>query len=171
MADYPQPVQILKHRGFFDYSALLQAIRKWFIDEDFDTLDIPMYKQKFPGPTGTEHEVKMKAAKNVTEYVKYEFVFQMRVYNLRDVEIIQDGKKIKVQDGQVQIEIESNLVLDWQKRFKGSGPFAPFIKSLDNFYRNYIIKYTIVDYWEDMCLLKSLQLLRVVKQTLGQEVM
>jgi hypothetical protein len=76
-----------------------------------------------------------------------------------------------VQDGQLLIEIEPTLVLDWQGRFSGSGPFAPFLRSLDEFYRKYIIKYTIVDYWEDMCLLKSLHLLRVVKQTLGQEVM
>lgn len=169
--EYPQPVQFIKHRGFFNYSDFLQAVRKWFIDEDFDVLDMPMYKQKFPTPTGTEHEFKMKGKKNVTEYVRYEIEFMVRVYNLRDVEIIQDGKKIKVQDGQVQIEIEPKLILDWQNRFKQSGPFKPFVEALDKFYRNYIIKYTIVDYWEDMCLLKALQLVRIIKQTLGQEVM
>lgn len=172
MADeYPQPVQLVKHRGFFDYSELLQAVRKWFVDENFDTLDMPMYKQKFPGPTGTEHEFKMRGKKNITEYVKYDFEFSMRVYNLRDVEIIQDGKKIKVQDGQIWFEIAPVLILDWQDRFKGAGPFAPFITSLNEFYRKYIIKYTIVDYWEDMCLLKSLQLTRLIKEKLGQEVM
>ena len=171
MATYPQPVQLIKHRGFFNYSDLLQAVRKWYIDEDFDVLDMPMYKQKFPGPTGTEHEFKMKGKKNVTEYVRYEIEFFMRVYNLRDVEIIQDGKKIKVQDGQIFFEISPVLELDWQGRFKGAGPFAPFIKALDEFYRNYIIKYTIVDYWEDLCLLKALQLTRLIKEKLGQEVM
>jgi len=170
MAEYPQGPILIKHRGFFDYSKLLQNVRKWFIDEDFDMLDMPMYKQKFPTPTGTEHEFKMKAEKNVTEYVKYKIEFFMRVYNMRDVEIIQDGKKIKVQDGQVWIDILPILELDWQKRFKGPKPWADFLKALDEFYRNYIIKYKIVDYWEDMCFLKAGQLGRIVKETLGQEV-
>ena len=171
MVDLDQPVQFVKHRGFFNYSDLLQAVRNWFIDENFDLLDMPMYKQKFPGPTGTEHEFRMRGKKNITEYVKYDLEFSMRVYNLRDVEIIQDGKKIKVQDGQIWVEIIPILILDWQDRFKGSGPFAPFLKSLDEFYRKYIIKYTIGDYWEDMILLKSLQLTRLIKEKLGQEVM
>ncbi|MEM3154781.1 MAG: hypothetical protein QW165_04445 [Candidatus Woesearchaeota archaeon] len=171
MVDYPQPVQIIKHRGFFNYSDFLQAVRKWFVDEDFDVLDMPMYKQKFPGPTGTEHEFKMRGEKKVTEYVKYKIDFFVRVYNMRDVEIIQDGKKLRVQDGQVQIEITPVLELDWQKRFKGPPPWKDFLNALDKFYRNYIIKYTIVDYWEDNCLLKALQLCKIIRQVLGQEVM
>jgi len=42
---------------------------------------------------------------------------------------------------------------------------------LDAFYRDYIIKYKLADYWDDMILLKSGQLARVIKESLGQEVM
>ena len=171
MADYPQPVTLIKHRGFFNYSTLMQAIRKWYIDEDFDVLNLPSYKQKFPTPTGVEHEMKLHAEKNVTGYVRFHIDIFMRVYNMRDIEIIQDGKKLKLQDGQVQIEVIPKLELDWQKRFSGVGPWKKFLTALDEFYRNYIIKYKIVDYWEDMVLLKSGQLARVIKEALGQEVM
>jgi len=170
MAEYPQPVTLITHRGFFNYSDLLQAVRKWFIDEDFDTLDMPMYKQKFPTPTGTEHEFKMVGKKNVTEYVRFEIEFFLRIYNMRDIEIIQDGKKIKLQDGQVWINVSPVLILDWQKRFEGPKPWRDFLAALDDFYRNYIIKYTIVDHWEDMVLLKGGQLARIIKEKLGQEV-
>jgi len=166
----PQPTTLITHRGFFNYSALLQAARRWFVEEDFETLDMPLYMQKFPTPTGTEHEFKMKGTKNVTEYVQFKVEFFMRVYNMRDIEIIQDGKKIKLQEGQVWINVIPELVLDWQKRFEGAGPFRNFLKSLDDFYRNYIIKYTISDYWEDMVLIKAGQLARIIKETLGQEV-
>ena len=170
MPVFDVPVTLVKHRGFFNYSNVLQAIRKWYVDDDYDVLNMPMYKQKFPTPTGVEHEVKIHGEKNVTEYVKFHMDIFLRVYNLRDIEIIQDGKKMKLQDGQVQVEVIPKLELDWQKRFIGPEPWKKFLKALDEFYRNYIIKYKIVDYWEDMVLIKAGQLVRVLKEALGQEV-
>jgi len=171
MVDMTLPTTMIKHRGFFDYSKVLQATRQWFIDDDYDILDIPSYKQKFPTPTGVEHEMKINAEKNVTEYVKFRMNIFMRVYNMREIEIIQDGKKIKLQDGQILFNITPTLILDWQNRFTGPEPWKNFLEALDNFYRNYIIKYKIADYWEDTILLKSGQLASVIKEALGQEVM
>ena len=170
MADFDMPVTLVKHRGFFDYSKLLQSIRRWYVADDFDVLNMPTYKTKFPTPTGQEHELKFHGEKNVTEYVRYHVDIFMRVYNLRDIEIIQEGKKMKLQDGQVQIEVIPKLELDWQKRFSGPPPWKKFLTALDEFYRSYIIKYKIGDYWEDMLLLKAAQLVRVIKDALGQEV-
>ena len=167
---YDLPVTLIKHRGFFNYSDVLQAIRKWYVDDDFDVLNMPMYKQKFPTPTGTEHEFALTGYKNVTEYVRFHMTVELRVYNMRDIEIIQDGKKLKLQDGQIQFALLPVIEFDWQSRFKGPPPWKNFIKALDDFYRSYIIKYTIVDYWEDILLLKTGQLAKIIKETLGQEV-
>jgi hypothetical protein len=170
MPKFDMPVTLVKHRGFFNYSDLLQAIRKWYIDDDYEVLNMPMYKQKFPTTTGVEHEFKFQGEKNVTEYVKFRMEIFVRIYNMRDVEIIHEGKKLKMQEGQVQVEVIPVLELDWQSRFKGPKPWKDFLSALDEFYRNYIIKYKIADYWEDMILLKSSQLARVIKEALGQEV-
>jgi len=164
------PTTLIKHRGFFSYSKLLQAVRKWYVNDDFEELNMPSYKVKYPTEIGTEHETRINGKKNITEYVRFEIEVFIRVYNMRDIEIIQDGKKIKLQDGQVQIEISPILHLDWQKRFAGPPPWKNFLKALDEFYRGYIIKYKIADYWEDMLLLKSGQLARTIKEALGQEV-
>jgi len=164
------PPTLIKHRGFFNYSELLQAIRNWFVENDHDILNMPMYKQKFPTTTGVEHEFKIEGEKNVTEYVKFKTKIFIRIYNMRDIELVHEGKKVKLQDGQVQIEIRPYLVLDWQKRFAGPPPWKSFLKALDEFYRNYIIRYKISDYWEDMILLKTNQLGKIIKETLGQEV-
>jgi len=165
------PVTLIKHRGFFNYSKLLQSVRHWYIDDDYEVLDMPKFKQKYPSPTGTEYELEIHGEKKVTEYVKFHIDVFMRIYNLRDIEIIQEGKKIKLQDGQVQIEVRPILELDWQKRFSGPGWWGKFLQELDEFYRKYIIKYKIGDYWEDMVLIKGTQLARVIKEALGQEVM
>lgn len=165
------PVTLIKHRGFFNYSALLQSMRKWFVDDDYDVLNIGMHKQKGITPMGVEHEFKMHGDKAVTEYIRFHIDIVMRIYNMRDVEIIQDGKKLKLQDGQVQIEVIPALEFDWQNRFVGPKPWRNFLDALDKFYRKYIIKYKIGDYWEDMLLLKAAQLSKVIKENLGQEVL
>ncbi len=167
---YQMPCTYIKHRGFFNYSELLQAIRKWFIDDDFEVLNVPIYKQKFPAPTGVEHELGIHAEKTVTEYVKYHIDMMIRAMNMRDIEIIHEGKKMKMQEAQLQIEIIPFIEFDWQKRFQGPPPWKNFLKALDDFYRKHIIKYKIDDYWEDMVLLKAGQLARVIKETLGEEV-
>ena len=165
------PVTYVKHRGFFDFEKLLRAIRQWFVDDDYDLINIPIHLQKFPTPTGLEHEFKFKCEKNVTDYIKFHMEVFMRAFNLRDVEIVHEGRKMKMQEGQIMIEIIPTLEFDWQNRFKGAGIWKPVLTALDEFYRNYIIKYKIADYWEDMILLKSSQLARVMRETLGQEVM
>lgn len=171
MLEYDLPVTTVKHRGFFDYSKVQQAIRQWYVDDDYDTFDFKAYKQKFPTPTGTEHEVEITGSKKVTEYVKFRIDVFMRVYNMRDVELVQGGKKVRMQEGQVQVEVRPFLTLDWQFRFEGRGVWRKFLKSLEQFYNKYIIKYKIGDYWEDMILAKSGQLAGVIRSALGQEVM
>ena len=167
----PQPETFIKHRGFFKYSELLQATRNWFVEDDFDILNIPIEKQKFPAPTGVEHELTIKGEKNVTDYVKFYIDIRMVFFNMRDIEVVHEGKKTQMQDAQVQIEIMPKVEFDWQKRFAGLGPWKGIMEQLDNFYRKYIIKYKIDDYWEDMVLLKATQLAKVIRETLGQEVM
>ncbi|HLF54196.1 MAG TPA: hypothetical protein VI612_00560 [Candidatus Nanoarchaeia archaeon] len=162
-----QPETIIRHRGFFNYSDLQRSIRKWFADEDFNVVEYPSLKQKFATPTGVEQEFKVKAHKNITGYIRFHIELLVRVYDLRDIEIIREGHKVQLQDGKIFAIITPTLEFDWQKRYGGS----KFLQALDDFYRNYIIKYKIKDYWEDMILIKSTMLAQMIKETLGQEVM
>jgi len=165
------PMTFIRHRGFFDYSKLLKSIHGWFTEEDFTDLQIPMHKQKLITPMGVDHDFYIDGKKKVTEYVRFTIKVGVRLMNIRDVEIIQDGKKIKLQDAQIIVEITPILIFDWQDRFVGKGWYGAFIKFLDEIYRKYIIKYKIGDYWEDMILIKAGQLARVIREALGQEVM
>jgi len=165
----PLPSTLIRHRGFFNYEDLLKDIRAWFADEEY-VFQIPSYTKKFPEPTGTEHQLKMKGEKKVTGYVKFNLDIVLRVYNMRDIEIIQEGKKLQVQDGQIMVQISPTLELDWQNRFTGPEPWKKFLEGLDVFFRTYIIRYKIADYWEDMIMLKGTQLAKAVKTSLGQEI-
>jgi hypothetical protein len=162
---YNVATDFVKHRGIFSFSELLQGIRKWYVDDDYE-FHIIAHKFKIPSPLGAEHEIEIHGEKKVTDYVRYHIDIFMKFYDVRDVELIKDGQKLKMNDGKLLIEIKCDLEFDWQQRFGGS----KFLQALHDFYRNYIIKYKIKDYWEDILLLKMGELKRVIKEKIGLEV-
>lgn len=164
------PDTIIRHRGLCRFNGLVTAINQWYVDDDYVTQMIG-YEAKVPSPMGAEQDVKIQGTKDITGYVRFHLRVWLKVSNLRDVELIQDGKKLTLQEGQIRIVITPELELDWQNRFKGKGQWGNFLVWLDEFYRKHIIKYKIGDYWEDMLLIKSGQLAKVIKEHLGQEVM
>ena len=162
-----RPATIIKHRGFFNLDKVLKTITDWYKNEDFDEeFNITDYKYKIPSPSGAEYEIRISGKKKVTGYVMYEIRVILWVFDLREVELIKDGEKIKTNEGRIIVEIYPELHLDWQNRFGGN----KFLQRLQEFYHDYIIKYKIKDYWEDMCLIKAGQLIKLVQETLSQEV-
>ena len=159
------PVTFPKHRGLFNFSELLKAIREWYVRDDF-TFHIQKHAFKIPTPLGSEQEIKFHGEKKVTGYVSFHIDAFIRVWDLRDVEIIKDGKKIKTNDGRVAIEITPTLVLDWQKRFGGS----KFLQFLQDILHKYVLRYKISDYWEDKIMFKVVQLAKIIKERFGYEV-
>ena len=159
------PTMYVKYRGIFNLSEVLQAIREWYRADDYE-FHLKKHKFKIPSPAGAEQEIDMHGEKKVTDYVRFHIDVFMRCWDLRDVELVKDGQKIKTNDGKIAIEISGKYELDWQKRFEGN----KFLQALQDFYHDYIIKWKIKDYWEDMHLLKMEQLRRRIKEKIGHEV-
>jgi len=158
------PEFLVKHRGFFDQQALFQAIQGWFAAEEMD-FSLGDYKIKSTD-TGTEILYTAKADRKMTDYIKFYIEIRMRIFNMRDVEIVQDGNKKKLQEGQIVVEINSTLETDWQGRFeKGT-----WTQKMGTLIKEKILKYKISDYYEDMLIDKDQSLIRTIKTALGQEV-
>ncbi len=154
------PTLYLKHKGTFNHKELMQAIQKWFVDNRYK-FHAPKYKVK-----ADEAEYEIKGERDITEYVRYVIEIHMWIRDLRDVEVIQDGEKKKMNEGYIQLELGGELQFDWAKRFKGN----KFVQWLHDIYQKYIIRQTIKDVWEDDILLKQTELLDVIKGELGIEV-
>jgi len=159
------PGQLIRHRGFFNYEAIIKSINDWYAYEDI-SYDISAYKYKIPSPMGMDKEVKIKGSKKLSEYVKMGIDVRLQVFGMRDVELIQDGKKSVVQEGQLRITISPKIEFDWQGRYKGN----KFYEWLGELMQKKILKYKIDDYWEDMVLLKAMELAKLIRTTIGQEV-
>lgn len=164
MVTSPQPSTNILHNGFFDSAALTNAIRDWYLKNDY-YVGVPSYKQEIR-ETGRKYDQEWTGQKKITEYVRYHVNVTVRVHGINDVEIIKDGQKIRTTEAQVIVKVDPILELDWQGKFKG----GKFITWLDKFYREKILKYKIGDYWEDMVLAEGGSMAGVIRNALGTEI-
>src|SRR3989344_3660559 len=166
MGEYSIPLQIIKHRGFFDHEKLIQTLQGWFPENGYDpAVDL---KQK-PSMLRLGHDFlyKIKGNKKVTDYIKFYVEESLKEYNVQGVELIQDGKKIKTSEAEILIEVSAKPEADWQKKFAGKGEF---IKWLGEILEKRILKYRINDYYEDKLIAEVLGLCGLLRDTMGQEV-
>jgi len=157
------PNTIIKHKGLMNFPKVIETIREWLQNEDF-TVDETKHKVK-KDSAGSEYELEFSGDRKINEYVKYSFKVVIRAWGVKQVEITKEGQKTKTYDGRVHIDVIPSYELDWQKRFGGN----KFIQSLQKFYETYIIYRDINDQWEDDLLLKSVELVRAVREVLGHE--
>jgi hypothetical protein len=163
MATIGMPQINIKHKGIFDLSEILQGIKGWFEGEYFK-VHYPKHKLKQPAG-GWEHEMEIYGERKMNEYVKFKITLFIRLYDIKDVEIIKDGKKIKTNSGRITVDISGEIELDFENRFGGS----KFLQALQDFYHKYIIKQDIGDYWEDDIMLKMVNLGKLIREKCQQE--
>lgn len=157
------PLTFVKHRGLFSYAEFINGIRNWFRENNYEFHE-PKHQWKAP-PEGVEVEIRINGNRKVNEYVKYHINMFLKIYDMKDVEVVKDGQKVKMQDGKVTVEISGKLELDWQNRFGGN----KFLQGLQDFLHQFIIKQDIGDHWEDDLLFKLMDLTRAIRTVLGQE--
>jgi hypothetical protein len=154
------PTLYLKHKGTFNHKLLVRTIQDWFTDNRYK-FHASKYKLK-----ADEAEYEAKGEREITEYVRYVITIHIWIRDLKEVEVIKDGEKKKMDEGYIQLELGGLLEFDWAKRFKGN----KFVQWMHDIYQKYIIRQTIKDVWEDDLLLKQTELLAVIKNVLGVEV-
>ena len=77
----------------------------------------------------------MEGKRNTTEYVQYILKIKMHSWDVKEVEIVQDGHKKIVYQGRIEVRFAGNVETDWQKKFE-KGTFTKFLK---NVYEKYIL--------------------------------
>ncbi|MFC1774730.1 hypothetical protein ACFLZN_00255 [Nanoarchaeota archaeon] len=129
----------VKHRGYFNIDHVVKSIRTWMKRRKFNYLEA---KIKY---LPDEREFEITGDKKVNEYVKWEITVSIYAFDLKDVEVIKDGKKQTTTEGRIFLEVSGKMMLDWMKRFKGN----KFLIVMQDFYHKYIIKHKLEDEWAD----------------------
>ncbi|MFA5797344.1 MAG: hypothetical protein WC916_04890 [Candidatus Woesearchaeota archaeon] len=128
---------LIRYKGVFDFEGLYRMMHAWLINKRF-LFHENQYKDKVYTPFGNEIEVKWVAEKKVTEFIKQYVTVHFHLWDFAEVEMIKDGKKVKMTQSRMEIRLDAQLELDYTKKFAGS----EFSKKLGAFYTEKII------YWD-----------------------
>ena len=153
------PSQTIKYKGLFDFPQVIKAVRGWYGAGNFHLVE-KKYKWN-PGAL----EIEMQGDTKYNEYFKYEISVWIRSWDIKDVDVVKGGEKLKMQEGRLAIEVSGKGIVDWQKRFEGS----KFLEGLRTFFHKYIIKRVLDDWYDDIAFGKILGLVALIKEKLQFE--
>ncbi|MBI2547877.1 hypothetical protein HYW21_00860 [Candidatus Woesearchaeota archaeon] len=115
----PRQELIFHYHGLVDFEALHHTIVKYFDGKAYEVHE-PVYKHKIPSPAGYEIEWKLDAFRKTTDYFKDWIHIHAHAYDMKDVEVTQDGEKKVLTDCRLRISFKAELESDWQGRFTGT---------------------------------------------------
>jgi hypothetical protein len=124
----------------FNFKEMYRFCLQHLLDEEYDVQE-QQYKEKIL-PNGKEVEIKWDATRKISDYFKYQIKAKWRILGMNDVEVNSNGKKIKMQKGDVEVKIEGFLVKDYEHRWEDT----PFLKFLRGVYNRYIIRARVEAY-------------------------
>ena len=153
----------MKHEGIFSFRELYKFCYDWLTEETDLLLQETKYIEKLKGDS-KEIDVEWKGFTKLTDYFRFDMKVEFKVLRLKEIEIVQDGKKIKTNEGVVEMKVKGILVRDWQGKFEASG-FQKFIRAI---YEKWLIP-TRIDQFEEKVIGDSDEYLGETKAWLSLE--
>ena len=163
--EIPIRKMIIKKVGLIDLDGLYKTMHKWFYDNNY-VFEEPTSRIRPGTAAGVEYEFKWKCWRKVSGYVKYHLNVWIYLWDAKDIEVVKEGKKIKLTKCRLQIEIDGFMELDWTKRFSKTklGMFLFW------FYNMYILKEErVLSLWWDELYYRAYKLQTIVKEYLDME--
>ncbi|HJX50423.1 MAG TPA: hypothetical protein VJ438_03095 [Candidatus Nanoarchaeia archaeon] len=109
----------IKYRGVFSFPDFYQFAYDWLRDETGLLLSEDKYKEKLMGDS-KNLEIEWTGRRDMTDYFRFELKVIFRIIGLVNVEVMQDGKKIKTNKAEIEIKIEGSLIRDYKSKFEKS---------------------------------------------------
>ncbi len=106
----------VSYSGLFDIGEFYKVIDDWFKLKGYDKVIIK--HKEYSTETGKNIEILMAPYKKVTDYIKNLVKIWIGINNLRTVEVKKDGKKVKVNKGDIIIIFDGYLETDYEHRWE-----------------------------------------------------
>lgn len=136
--------ETFKHTGYWKYSEVYDMMYHWFKEHGYKIQE-ELYNEKIIA-SGKEVIAKWNGDKKITDYFKFRIKATWHILHMKDVEVEIDGKKVKTQNGEVEIIFSGNIIKDYEKRWED----RPFWKFFRGVYEKYIIRSTVDEYEDDV---------------------
>jgi hypothetical protein len=131
----------IKYGGIFSFSELYKFCYGWLTEETGLSVSEEKYVEKLSGDS-KDVEFEWSGSKKLTDYFKISIAVKFKITGLINVELVQDGKKIKSNKGSVEISVKGILIRDYDGKFEATS----FQKVLRGIYEKWIISSKIEDY-------------------------
>ena len=112
----------------------------WLYEKGYDKYEKKNEEQVLEG--GRKIELELRPWKKTTDYAKNEIRLRIFIDNMTDIEVEKDGKKVKLNKGDIQIIFDAFLETDYENRWE-SKPIFYFLRGIvDKYiYRSYLEGY------------------------------
>ncbi len=124
----------IKYNGVFSFKDFYKFCHNWLTDETGLDISENKYAEKLSGDS-KDIEVEWTCTKKVTDYFQFKINVSFKISPLKNVEINQGGKKIKTNEGSVEVKVSGNLIRDYDGKFEKDA-FKKFLRSI---YEKWII--------------------------------
>lgn len=151
------------YRGILNLQGFLKMLKAWLEEHRYEFHENTV-KSKL-AHDGLRREYRWIAWKNINEYVRYDVTIFMDIRNIERIEVVRAGKKERLTQCRIILEINGKVSMDPEGRFKGN----KFLQALQDFMHNYIIKKEILFIWADQLDYRMMKLQRVAKEYLEFE--
>jgi hypothetical protein len=121
-------VSKMKFTGVFKFGDFYQFCYDWLRDETQLIITEKKYSEKIVGD-GKNLEIEWNGTRELTDYFKLEVDVKFRILNLKDVEISEGGRKMKMDSGILEMDIKGTLVRDYKGKFEKNW-FQKFIRAI-----------------------------------------
>ncbi len=131
----------VKYEGIFNFKEFYKFCYDWLTEETGLKVLEDEYSEKI---TGNAKELKIiwKGFSELTDYFKFEIKVEFHILNMVDVEINQEGVKIKTNKGIIKTTVKGDLVRDYKGKFETSA-FNKFIRGI---YEKYMITQRVLQF-------------------------
>lgn len=133
----------VKYSGIFKMSDIYRVAHSLLIDMRY-IIEETKYREKVGQGGSREIEIKWHATKEFDDYTRYRITLSWLVLGLNDVEIEKEGTKVKMNNGTIELTINSYLETDYEGRWE-THPITRFFKGLHD---KYLYRRTYLDYQE-----------------------
>ncbi len=124
----------MKYTGVFNYKDFYKFCYQWLTEETGLDVEESKYAEKVSG-NSKDIDIEWKGKAKINDYFKFEVKIVWKIIGLEQVEIMQDGKKIKTNKGQPEIKVKGTLVRDYEGKYETS----PFKKVIRAIYEKWVI--------------------------------
>ena len=155
--------QVVKHKGYFNFKEFYNFCQEWLKDEGYDLAE-DQYTEKITND-GKEIIIKWTAKKKISDYFRNIIEARWHILQMKDSQVEIEGKKKKINEGDIKITFSADLERDYEKRWED----RPGWKFMRGVYDRYIIR-TRIDEYEKRLIEKAAEFIEQVKGFLQLEV-